>query len=132
MILLQLAGELTGACLTFVRLCFLSQSAILARLMAAEKQLCFFIERGAKPRRARTDEKILLVLLASFHNWRDSIVIVTPRTFQNWIRQYVLRRVAGDLGGETERKKTGADRDEGSHQKDGRGESELVVAPDLT
>jgi hypothetical protein len=92
MILLQLAGELTGACLTFVRLCFLSHSAILARLMVAEKQLCFFIERGAKPRRARTDEQILLVLLASFHNWRDSIVIVTPRTFQNWIRQYVLRR----------------------------------------
>jgi hypothetical protein len=58
--------------------------------MVAEKQLCFFIERGAKPRRTRTDEQILLVLLASFHNWRDSIVIVTPRTFQNWIRQYVL------------------------------------------
>jgi len=45
MILLQLAGELTD-----LRSSLLSfHSAIRARLMVAEKQLCFFIERGTAP-----------------------------------------------------------------------------------
>ena len=45
------------------------------------KQLAIYLERGVRPRRAGCREKLTLVLLARLFDWRDALVVVTPRTF---------------------------------------------------
>lgn len=54
------------------------------------KQLAMYVEHGAKPRRAHDREKVTLVVLAKLFDWRDALVVVSPRTFKNW-RQAIER-----------------------------------------
>ncbi len=76
---------------TLLRLATLPRAALLTHTLTAEKQSAMFLERGLKPRRATPAEKLSLVLLARFHNWRDSLVVVKPATFTKWMRDYTLR-----------------------------------------
>ena len=78
--------------ITLLRLAMLPRAALLTRTLTAEKQSAMFLERGLKPRRATTAEKLAFVLLARFHNWRESLVVVRPATFTKWMRECTLRR----------------------------------------
>jgi putative transposase len=51
------------------------------------KQLAFYIERKAKPRRLNDASRITLVLLARLIDWRQLLVIVRPETLVRWHRQ---------------------------------------------
>lgn len=91
MLLFDLCLCLAGDLVRMTRLLLQSRAELQARLLVSEKQLGMFRERKCRPRRATTREKIALVLLARLHNWKDSIVIVKPRTFLGWMRALTVR-----------------------------------------
>ncbi len=92
MLILSVIVEILRVVRNLVRLALLTDLELHARLLSAEKQLALFVERKARPRRATLEDKFALVFLSRFHNWRDAIVIVSPRTFKSWIDLYVLRK----------------------------------------
>jgi putative transposase len=51
------------------------------------KQLAFYVERKAKPRRLNDTARIALVVLARFIDWRPLLVVVRPETLVRWHRQ---------------------------------------------
>ena len=61
-----------------------SRAALGAENAFLRKQLAMYVERNARPRRSTDGEKLALVILARLFNWREALVIVTPRTFKSW------------------------------------------------
>ena len=51
------------------------------------KQLAFYVERKAKPRRLDDTARIALVVLARLVDWRQLLVVVRPETLVRWHRQ---------------------------------------------
>jgi transposase InsO family protein len=47
------------------------------------------IERGVRPRRARRFDRLMLVMLSRFFDWRGSLVILRPATIIRWQRDLV-------------------------------------------
>jgi hypothetical protein len=88
--LLLLALVLSADGLRFLSTCFIRAESIRAENAFLRKQLAMFVERGVKPRRASDRERVALVLLARLFDWRDALVVVTPRTFLGW-RQSIDR-----------------------------------------
>ena len=82
--LFLLALGLSADVVRFLSTWFAPAASIRAENAFLRKQLAMFLERGVKPRRASDREKVTLVLLARLFDWRDALVIVTPRTFLGW------------------------------------------------
>jgi putative transposase len=78
---------LFGDLATFLWLFLRPQSTLAAENLFLRKQLAMFQERKVKPRRPNTPARIVLVLLSKLFNWRDSLVVVQPRTLVRWHRQ---------------------------------------------
>jgi transposase InsO family protein len=51
------------------------------------KQLAFYQERKVKPRRADNPTRLTLVLLSRWFNWREALIVVSPRTLIGWHRK---------------------------------------------
>jgi hypothetical protein len=51
------------------------------------KQLAFYQERKAKPRRLTDTARLALVLWSRWFDWRDALVIVKPETLIGWHRK---------------------------------------------
>jgi hypothetical protein len=63
-----------------------TRAALIAENLFLRKQLAMFQERKARPRRAKSGERLALLALARFFNWRETLVIVKPETFTGWHR----------------------------------------------
>ena len=72
---------------TFLWLTLSPPNTLAAENLFLRKQLAMFQERKAKPRRPDTPIRIALVLLSRLFNWRDTLVVVQPRTLVRWRRQ---------------------------------------------
>ncbi len=50
------------------------------------KQLAMYQERGLKPRRLSAADRISMVVLSRWFDWRNALVVVGPRTLTRWHR----------------------------------------------
>jgi putative transposase len=62
------------------------RAALIAENLFLRKQLALFQERKVKPRRITTTARMMLLALARFFDWRDTLAIVKPETFIKWHR----------------------------------------------
>ena len=69
--------------------------ALLAEVLFLRRQLAMVIERGMRPRRARRFDRLLLVMLSRFFDWRSSLVVFRPATLVRWQRDLVRRVLTG-------------------------------------
>jgi len=74
-----------------------SRTSLAAENLFLRKQLAFYEERKVKPRRADNPNRLSLVLLSRWFNWRDALTVVKPRTFITWHRG-TARAASGDAG----------------------------------
>ena len=72
--------------LTVLRLLLQTRAALIAENLFLRKQLAMFQERNTRPRRAKPAERLALLALAPFFNWREVLVIVKVETFIGWHR----------------------------------------------
>jgi putative transposase len=84
--LARLARTLFTDCAHFITLCARSRTALAAENLFLRKQLAFYQERKAKPRRFDNISRYILVLLSHGFVWKDALVNVTPKTFIGWHR----------------------------------------------
>jgi putative transposase len=73
--------------LHFVALGCSSHKRLVAENLFLRKQLAFYVERKAKPRRLNDATRIALTLLARVIDWRPLLVVVRPETLMRWHRQ---------------------------------------------
>src|SRR5260370_1076176 len=64
-----------------------SRSSLAAENLFLGKQLAFYQERKAKPRRADNPTRLTLVQLSRWFDWQDALTIVRPRTLIVWHRK---------------------------------------------
>jgi putative transposase len=66
---------------------------ILAKLTAENfflrHQIAMFVGRGTKPRRPRRRDRLLMVVVSRFIDWREALVVVKPATLIRWQRKGV-------------------------------------------
>ncbi len=62
------------------------RGVIVAENLLLRKQLAMYRERGRKPRRPDVATRVSLVVLSSCFEWKDALLVVTPRTFVGWHR----------------------------------------------
>jgi hypothetical protein len=79
--------DLTGDGLCFLGLTFRSHSALSAEVLFLRKQLAFYEEREAQPRRLTNSARLSLVLWSRLFDWREVLVIVKPETLIGWHRR---------------------------------------------
>jgi putative transposase len=63
-----------------------THTSLAAENLFLRKQLAFYIERKAKPRRLNNAARITLVLLTRLIDWRQLLVVVRPETLVRWHR----------------------------------------------
>jgi transposase InsO family protein len=73
--------------LRFIKLSLRPRSALAAENLFRRKQLALYLERMAKPQRAKDAARLTLVLLSRLFAWRQVLTIVKPDTFIRWHRQ---------------------------------------------
>jgi putative transposase len=64
-----------------------SRTSLAAENLFLRKQLAFYQERKVKPRRADNPTRLTLVLLSRWFNWREALIVVSPRTLIGWHRE---------------------------------------------
>jgi hypothetical protein len=84
---LSAVSELFGDLLRLVNASVRSQSSLVAENLFLRKQLAFYQERKARPRRLTDAARLTLVLWSRWFNWRDALIIVKPETLIGWHRK---------------------------------------------
>jgi putative transposase len=84
---LSFVSELFGDLLQFLSGAVRPRSSLVAENLFLRKQLAFYQERKAKPRRLTDTARLALVLWARWFDWRDALVIVKPETLIGWHRK---------------------------------------------
>jgi transposase InsO family protein len=69
------------------KLSFRSRTALLAENLFLRKQLAFYQERKARPRRLTDAARLSLVFWSRWFRWKDALVIVKPETLIGWHRK---------------------------------------------
>ncbi len=69
-----------------MRLLLRPKRAVASENLFLRKQLAMYQERGVKPRRPSTADRISLAVLSRWFDWRDALVVVEPRTLIRWHR----------------------------------------------
>jgi putative transposase len=64
-----------------------SRTSLAAENLFLRKQLAFNQERKVKSRRADNPTRLTLVLLSRWFNWREALIVVSPRTLIGWHRK---------------------------------------------
>ena len=85
--LLSLITVLVADGLLFFRLLFRSRTALSAEVLFLRKQLAFYEERQAQPRRLNDSARVCLILWSRLCNWKEALVIVKPETLIGWHRK---------------------------------------------
>lgn len=78
--------------LNFLALYMKSRTALTAEVLFLRKQLAYYQERKAVPRRFDNASRYLLVLLSRCFAWKDALVNVTPRTLIGWHKDESYRK----------------------------------------
>ena len=60
--------------------------AVASENLFLRKQLAMYQERGVKPRRPSAAERVSLMILSRWFDWRDALAVVGPRTLIRWHR----------------------------------------------
>ena len=81
-----LVCELVKNALQFLALCTKSRAALTAENLFLRKQLAYYKERKISPRRFNNASRYLLVLLSGWFDWKEALVVVTPKTLIGWHR----------------------------------------------
>jgi putative transposase len=71
----------------FLLLCLRPSPALAAENLYLRKQLALLQERHVKPKRATNTDRLLLVWLSRWFDWRKALAVVKPQTFIRWHRQ---------------------------------------------
>lgn len=61
-----------------------SRASLTAEVLFLRKQLAFYQERKAKPRRFDDAARLSMLLLAKLFDWKNALVSVQPGTFIGW------------------------------------------------
>src|SRR6266513_4560845 len=85
--LLKLISNLAADGLLFFRLMFRSRAALSAENLFLRKQLAFYQERQAQPRRLNDSARFSLILWSRLCNWKEALIIVKPETLIGWHRK---------------------------------------------
>ena len=85
--LLKFITNLVQDGLLFFRLMFRSRAALSAEVLFLRKQLAFYQERQAQPRRLNDSARFSLILWSRLCNWKEALVIVKPETLIGWHRK---------------------------------------------
>jgi transposase InsO family protein len=71
----------------FLRLWVRSPAQLAAENLFLRKQLALYQERHVKPTRATNTDRLILVWLSRWFDWRKALAVVKPETFLRWHRQ---------------------------------------------
>jgi len=85
--LLKVITNLLADGLLFFRLMFRSRAALSAEVLFLRKQLAFYQERQAQPRRLNDSARFSLILWSRLCNWKEALIIVKPETLIGWHRK---------------------------------------------
>ncbi len=64
-----------------------SRSSLVAESLFLRKQLAIYQERGKKTGRINSATKLTLIGLSKLFNWRDSLMVIQPKTLIRWHRE---------------------------------------------
>jgi putative transposase len=78
---------LVCAAVRFLLLCLRPSPALAAENLYLRKQLALYQERHVKPQRATNTDRLILVWLSRWFDWRKALAVVKPDTFTRWHRQ---------------------------------------------
>jgi hypothetical protein len=84
---LSVVSELSGDLLRLVNAAVHSQVSLVAENRFLRKQLAFYQERKARPRRLTDAARLTLVLWFRWFNFKDALIIVKPETLIGWHRK---------------------------------------------
>ena len=79
---ISLLGNLMGFVWTMLR----PRRTVAIENLFLRKQLAMFRERGVTPRRPNVTDRLTLMLPSSAFDWKDSLIVVGPRTLTRWHR----------------------------------------------
>src|ERR1700674_3371819 len=85
--LVSILLDLAQGALRFLLLGTRSSAALKAENIVLRKQLAFYLEREAKPRRATDATRLSMVLLSRLFAWQNALINVKPETFLGWHRK---------------------------------------------
>jgi putative transposase len=85
--LLATVVGLAAECFRFARTLLRPRAALVAENLFLRKQLAFFREREAKPRRLDDTARLSLLLWSRWFHWRGALVVVKPGTLIGWHRK---------------------------------------------
>ncbi|MGH8612401.1 MAG: hypothetical protein ACREYF_10265 [Gammaproteobacteria bacterium] len=84
--LAALVCELVKDALHGLALCTKSHAALTAENLFIRKQLAYYQERKISPRRFNNASRYLMGLLSGWFDWKEALVVVTPKTLIGWHR----------------------------------------------
>src|SRR5579871_3820404 len=73
--------------LVFIQRCLRSRGAVAAENLFLRKQLCLYVERDVRPRRATDSIRFTLARLFRWFDWRETLIVVKPDTLIRWHRK---------------------------------------------
>jgi putative transposase len=85
--LLAVVSELFSDLLRFVNAAVHSHGSLVAENLFLRKQLAFYQERKARPRRLTDAARLTLALWSRLFNWKGALIIVKPETLIGWHRK---------------------------------------------
>ena len=100
--ILTVLWELLRDGLQFLNVAARSQTAVTAEVLFLRKQLAYYQDHQIRPRRLTDAARLSLVLWSQLFEWKEALIVVTPRTFVCWHRKAFNRVIAnlekGQLG----------------------------------
>jgi len=84
---LTVLWELLRDGLQFLNVVARSRTAVAAEILFLRKQLAYYQDHQIRPRRLTDAARLSLVLWSQLFEWKEALIVVTPRTFVRWHRK---------------------------------------------
>ena len=84
---LTVLWELLRDGLQFLNVVVRSRTAVAAEVVFLRKQLAYYQDHQIRPRRLTDATRLSLVLWSQLFEWKEALIVVTPRTFARWHRK---------------------------------------------
>jgi len=84
---LTVLWELLRDGLQFLNVVARSRIAVAAEVLFLRKQLAYYQDHQIRPRRLTDAARLSLVLWSQLFEWKEALIVVTPRTFVRWHRK---------------------------------------------
>src|ERR1035437_9195520 len=119
---LTVLWELLRDGLQFLNVLVRSRTAVAAEVVFLRKQLAYYQDHQIRPRRLTDAARLSLVLWSQLFEWKEALIVVTPRTFVCWHRKAFQTVLALEVAGRTASASQGHTP---AHRPDGKGEHNL-------